>query len=143
MSGLVEPIYVGTINGKPLRFFKAPLPGPHLVWHAFDDLVLCLDLPRDLRRSFQQGLKSSEWASDVHTVATDGGIVTIAPHWIAQGMIGSMMELGRTSTKTEFAYAVEAMAAWNAMNGDLPPMASLDLMIAAFRNTNRIEGGAR
>ena len=144
MSTLVSPVYTGTLNGKPLRFFKAPLPGPHLIWHASEDLQLGMQLPRDLRRRFREQLRSSEWSSDVRTVATSDGIVTIAPHWIAQGFIGAMIETGYISNTLEIAYAKEAVRAWNATTGDLPLAANVELMLAAFRNTNGIgaNGGA-
>lgn len=138
MSVLVEPVHTGTLNGKPLRFFKAPLSGPHLPWHAPHDLHLCLGLGRDLRRDFRRRLQSSEWSKDIQTVATSGGIVTIAPHWMAQGLIGSIIEMMGMSTQVEMAYAREAVSAWNAMMGDLPDQANLETMIAAFRNTNGI-----
>lgn len=134
---LVSPIYIGTLNKKPLRFFKAPLSGPHLVWHAFDDLLACLKLPKSLQKDFRQKLKL-DWSSDVRTVPTSDGIVTISPHWMAQGLIGSMIEVGMVNPKTEMAYTKEAVAAWNATTGDLPPMAGFDLMIAAYRSTNGI-----
>lgn len=130
------------MNDKPLRFFKAPLPGPHLVWHAAEDLHACLDLPRSLRREFRQKLRSSEWSADVRTVATADGIVTIAPHFMAQGLIGAMIEVGRARPESEMAYARQAAAAFNALSGDLPPLASFDLMIAAYRNTNKLDGDA-
>ena len=69
MSTLTSPIHIGTLNGKPLRFFKAPLSGPHLPWHAWDDMVACIGLPRSLRRHMQQSLKS-EHAANIRTVAT-------------------------------------------------------------------------
>lgn len=143
MSTLVVPIYTGDLNGKLLRFFKAPLPGPHLVWHATDDLLACFSLPRGLRRHFHQRLKNSEWSKDVRTVAMADGIVTIGPHWIAQGFISGMIYTGHAARTAEMAYAKEAVKAWNATAGDLPPMANLDLMLAAFRNTNGIDGGVQ
>lgn len=141
MSALVQPIHTGTLNGKPLRFFKAPLPGPHLLWHAPDDLHACLRLPDDLRADFRRKLVG-EYADDVRTVATGDGIVTIGPHWMAQGLIGAMIEVGIAKTDLEIAYAQEATAAWNVLTGDLPPEVAVHMMIAAYRNTNGITGGA-
>ena len=140
MSTLTAPIHNGTLNGKPLRFFKAPLSGPHLPWHAWDDMVACIGLPRSLRRHMQQSLKG-EHAANIRTVATADGIVTIAPHWMAQGFLGSMIELRQAPASIEMDYARQAVEAWNAITGDLPPGANIDLMCAAFRNTNGIGGG--
>lgn len=140
MSALTLPVHTGTLSGKLLRFFKAPLAGPHLVWHSFDDLLACLKLPQSLQRDFRQKLKR-DWSSDVRTVATSDGVVTIAPHWMAQGLIGSMIEVRQVRASMEMEYARQAVGAWNALCGDLPPSASVDLMIAAFRNTNGLNGG--
>src|SRR4051794_10610767 len=109
MSKIVSPIYTGALNGQPLRFFKSPLPSPHFPWHASDDLHRCMRLPREVRRRFREQLKSSEWGKDVRTVATADGIITIAPHWMAQGFIGSMIENGYALSTLEMAYAEESV----------------------------------
>lgn len=141
MSTLTVPVHTGSLNRKPLRFFKAPLAGPHLVWHAFDDLLACLKLPQSLQRDFRQKLRR-DWSGDVRTVATSDGVVTIAPHWMAQGLIGSMIEVRQVRASLEMDYAKQAVEAWNALCGDLPPMAGVELMLAAFRNTHGIDGAA-
>lgn len=135
MTGLVAPVRTGSLCEKPLRFFKAPLPGPHLPWHAPDDLHRCLGLPRDLRRHFQQRLQSSDWKKDVRTVATSDGVVTIAPHWIAQGMIGAMIDVGRADYFTEIAYNKQAKEAWDQMYPTESFGDALALLLAARRNT--------
>ena len=141
MSALVSPVHSVTLNGKPLRFFKAPLSAPHLPWHAWDDMLACIGLPRSLRRHMQQSLKRDH-AGDIRTVATADGIVTIAPHWMAQGFLGSMIQLRQAPASIEMEYARQAVDAWNAIVGDLPPGASINLMCAAFHNTNGIPGDA-
>ena len=138
MSALVTSAYTGTLNGKPLRFFKAPLPGPHLPWHAAEDLHQCLALPRGLRRHFQQRLKSSEWTDDVRTVATADGIVTIAPHFIAQGLIGAMQDVGRADARTEIRYASQAKEAWDLIYPGASFADAISLLVTAFHN----QGGA-
>ena len=60
---------------------------------------------------------------------------------MAQGFLGSIIELGQASASIEMAYARQAVEAWNVITGDLPPSANIDLMCAAFRNTNGIGGG--
>ena len=130
---LIAPLYLGTLNGKPLRFFKAPVQGTHLPWHVSDDLKLALDMPRSLRRAFQQQIRSSEWAKDVHTVATEAGIVTIAPHFMAQGIIGSKIDVGVATPATEIAYGKLLVEAWKLVTGDLPLQARMDLLMAALK----------
>lgn len=143
MNALIAPIHIGVLNDRSLRFFKAPLTGPHLPWHAWDDIVTCIGLPRSLRRHMQKSLRA-DYAQAIKTIATTDGIVTIAPHWMAQGFLGSMIELKQVRSSIEFEYAKQAVDAWNAQTGDLSPAANIDLMCAAFRNTNGVDaaGGA-
>ena len=140
MSALASPAYTGTVNDKPLRFFKAPLQGAQLPWHAAADLHHCLSLPRDLRRHFRQSLRSSEWKDDVRTIATHDGIVTIAPHFMAQGLIGAMQEAGRADARTEILYTKEVKKAWDLIypGGDFGE--AIALLVAAVHNQ---DGGAR
>lgn len=144
MAPLVTPIHIGNLNGLPLRFFRAPFKEPHLPWHAPDDLHACLAFPPLLRKDFQQRLQSTEWAKDVRPVATTMGIVTIAPHWMAQGLLGSVIQLGLAQPSIELDYAVQAGDAINVLTGHLPDEAAFHLMCTAFRNTNRMgtSGGA-
>lgn len=136
MNGLVSPIYTGMLNGKSLRFFKAPFLEPHLPWHAPADLHLCLGMEQNLRSHFQQMLKTSEWAADVRTVATCDGIVTIAPHWMAQGLISLVIQFGRADTSAEWAFENASGEALTALGRNLPPEAFLWFATAAFFNTN-------
>lgn len=141
MSGIVTPAYIGTFNQAPLRFFKAPLPGPHLPWHAAEDLYACLRLPRDLRRTFQRQLKSSEYKNAVRTVAVTDGIITIAPHFVAQGLIGAMIDVGQATASTEVAYARQAKEAWDAIYPTGNFAEAISLLVTAFHASNS-DGGA-
>lgn len=134
-DAIVQPVFSGSLGGRPLRFFKAPRPGPHLVWHAVDDLHHCLAMPRDLRRHYRQQLQR-DYRKDVETIATDQGIDIIAPHWMAQGLIQGLEEVRFAPRGTETAYAMEAGRAQKALFGDLPPAAGIEMAIAAFRNSN-------
>lgn len=136
-SAITAPIFTGRLGAQPLRFFRAPRPGPHLVWHAVDDLHRCLAIPRDLRRHYRQQLQRDH-RKDVETIATDEGIDIIAPHWMAQGLISAMMDVGFVPRTAEADYAIEATKAWKAMTDDVPGVENVSLLIAAFRNTNRI-----
>ncbi|WP_162560733.1 hypothetical protein [Methylobacterium durans] len=137
MSNLVSPIYIGTLNGRPLRFFKAPLPEPHLVWHAWDDLVACSDLPRDRRRALKNSLQHDH-GEKIRTVATLSGIVTIAPHFMAQGFIGSMVENGFMPASADMSYTIQSVDAWNVMMSCVAEPQSRKLFLEAFCNTNQI-----
>jgi hypothetical protein len=91
---MVTPLHIATVGGHPLRFFKTPLEDgrPDLPWHCVDDLHRCLGLNRDARRVFLRKLQSAEWGKDVRTVATADGLITVAPHYMAQGWIDAMVE---------------------------------------------------
>jgi len=134
---ITTPIYTGTIGAASVRFFKAPTPLPNLPWHCHDDLLRALGLPRALRRHMQQMLQK-HWGKDLKTVATSDGVVTIAPHFAAQGLLGAAVEVGGPSFETE--YAMQAAEALKALAGDLPPAASFEFCIEAARNT--LNGGA-
>ncbi|WP_331299202.1 hypothetical protein [Methylobacterium oryzae] len=140
MSGLVSPIYIGTLNAKPLRFFKSPTDEPQLVWHAWDDLVACASLPRALNEKFQRSLRR-DYPEAIRTVATAEGIVTIAPHWMAQDFINSMIETKRMPASADLAYTMQSVGAWNALTGNLPDRRGMELFFAAFQNTSKAGAG--
>ncbi len=53
----VTPIHVATINGVSVRFFRGPGDRPrHAPWHAHEELLAALALPRDLRRVLKAAL---------------------------------------------------------------------------------------
>jgi len=116
---ITAPIHEGTLFGKPLRFFKIEGRMP---FHAYDDLLKCLRLPRDVRRQFQQRLVN-EWKDDVRTIATSSGIVVIAPHAFAQAMLEIVAKSPASPlpamANAETLYAVEAAAALEKMTAHL------------------------
>jgi hypothetical protein len=66
-------------------------------------------------------LMNGPFKGDVRTVATAGGIVTIAPHVCAQGLIGAAVQAGIVGP--------------DFMTGDLPPVAAVEMAIAAARQS--------
>ena len=94
---MITPLHIATVGGHPLRFFRTPLDDgrPDLVWHAVDDLHRCLGLNRHGRKFFLHALRSNkEWSAIIRTVATADGVVTLAPHFMAQGWIDAMIDEG-------------------------------------------------
>ena len=89
---MITPLHTATISGQPLRFFQTPNDDglPDLPWHAVDDLQRCLGLNRSARKYFLHTLYSKH--KEVRTVATTDGIVTVAPHFMAQGTVDAMVE---------------------------------------------------
>jgi hypothetical protein len=91
---VIEPLHVAVIGGHPVRFFRTPLNDgrPDMPWHCVEDLHRCLGLNRDQRRIFLRELKNSKWPTK--TIPAADGILTIAPHFIAQGVVDSMTDAG-------------------------------------------------
>lgn len=106
---LQTTLHTADVNGKPVRFFRSPQQGPDFPWHVADDLFLALGFPRPVRKEFQRKLKADH-ADQVRTVATSDGIVTIAPHYMAQGAIGAGIDIGCTPPTAESSYAVAGLA---------------------------------
>lgn len=140
MADLISPISTGTINGQPLRFFRSPrTAGPDMPWHAADDLYHCLALPRDVRRTLQQMVRR-DFGADAVMVATPTGIVTLAPHYAAQGLIAAALQLGGIADPSiEHQHVKAGAEAMKALTGDLPAIAAVEFAIAAFKNSG---GGA-
>ena len=141
MSDLASPIACPEITGTPVRFFRSPEIGPHLPWHAVDDLYKAMQFPRDLRRMMLQNAQGFA-GGDFKTVATTDGPVVIGSHPMAQGLIGAAIAANGTDPKFEMAYARAAASAMEAMLGDLGPEARFRLLLDAARNTLALKSGA-
>src|SRR5215216_3999113 len=98
-----KPIHVATLAGQPLRFFRTPSDDgrPDLPWHAVEDLWRCLGLNRAQRHEL---LRQMRLPAEVQTIATPDGIVTVAPHFVAQGTIDDMIEMGLAPAKLSVEY---------------------------------------
>jgi hypothetical protein len=107
---MIKPIHTATIGGHPLRFFRTPNDDgkPDMPWHSVDDLHRCLGLNRAQRKVFLSMLRKR---GGVETVATADGIITIAPHYMAQGCINAMVEKGVAPPDVRTAYDDEGAAA--------------------------------
>ena len=133
MACLIMPIKIGSLNGHPLRFFRAPLTGTHLPWHASDDLQACLALPEDVRAGLKCDLMA-DWGRHVRTVATAEGIVTIAPHWMAAGLVNAVAVRPGDDLDLTVAYQQALFSAWAELTGDMPAADSLALLQTALCN---------
>ena len=107
---MIEPIHVATINGQPVRFFRTPNDDgkPDLPWHRVDDLHHCLGLDRVMRRYFLNMLRKR---AGIQTVATTDGIVTVAPHYMAQGTLDAMVAQRMVLPSVRTAYDHEGAVA--------------------------------
>ena len=138
MGDLTAPLATLDIDGVPVRFFCSPESGPHLPWHALDDLYRAMRFDRALRKRMLRHAQAFPGA-DFKTVATKEGPVVIGSHPMAQGLIGAAAEAKGTMhgvpANFEAKYVEAAAAAMNAFTGNLPPMEALRLTITAARNT--------
>lgn len=106
MTGPVEVLRVGQINGQPVRFFASAAEVPDLPWVAIGDLQLAFGLPRPLRKTLMSGLLT-KWAGDIREVTVAGRGLVIVPHFMAQAFVGSMVEMGQAFALAAREYAVE------------------------------------
>ncbi|WP_139798294.1 hypothetical protein [Fulvimarina manganoxydans] len=81
-----------------------------------------------------------EHSSETRTVQTDTGETVIAPHFMAQGFIGAMKEIGKASDAFETAYTFGIVGAMNKLTEGMDELDSINFGIAAFRNSNGIPG---
>jgi hypothetical protein len=90
------PLHVGTVAAHRLRFFRSPLNDarPDFPWHSVEDLYACLNVDQQARKFFFARLRQ-EYGSVLRTVATADELVTIAPNFMAQGLIDAMIEKGQ------------------------------------------------
>jgi hypothetical protein len=141
MSDIVKPLSAAAVGLGNLRFFRPPISGVHTVWHSFQDMQQCLALPRDLRREFLAKLRK-EWGKDTRAVMTDTGPTTLAPHFMAQGIIHSMQEFGKADAETERQYVFGMVAATKVYHDEmgLTELEGVNYSLRAFREENDIPG---
>ncbi|MGU3421375.1 hypothetical protein [Methylobacterium sp. D54C] len=142
MIAIASPIHTATINAITVRFFRGPTDGPDMPWHAHEELLAALAMPRDLRRLLKAALLKHR-KDACHTVEVDGEPLLLAPHFVAQGLIGMAQEVGRGVTTTpdlvDREYARAGVAAMNALTAHLSAAEDrFTWAIQAFQN----QGGA-
>jgi hypothetical protein len=137
----VEPIHIATIRGRQLRFFKTPNTDglPDLPWLSVEDLRSCMGLPRSARRLMLRMERASEFKGSYRDVATAEGIVTIAPHFVAQGTIDAMKECLGELEDVERGYTRGSFAAYKQLTGDLSFVnGGLEYMVAAANRHGQV-----
>lgn len=141
MSKVIEPIHTAAVGLGNVRYFKSLLPGPHLIWFAYEDLLKAAGLARPMRRHFEAMLKQDH-RDIIKPVMTPDGPATLAPHYIAQGFVDAMEEIGQAPKGFATAYTRGAAAAISAVTADLglTGTEAMNYTIAAYRNSNGIEG---
>ncbi len=110
MSVLTPILHEATVAGVRVRYFRPQAGTPDFPWHVADDLFAALRFPRPVRQHLQRSLRSDH-GSTIRTVATSEGIVTLAPHFMAQGAIGAGVDIGCAPYDAETDYAKAGAAA--------------------------------
>jgi len=101
---MATPICTGTVNGSPVRFFRSPLNDgrPDFPWIAWGDLTDAYPLSAAKKAVFFQRLHA-DWPDIPRTVATADGVVTLVPHFAAQGFTSAMTECLGIDAEKEYA----------------------------------------
>jgi hypothetical protein len=105
---VIEPLHEAIVRGNRLRFFKSPLNDgkPDFPWHSIDDLANCMGLSSVQREFILRSMRNKPNVGDpLRTVSTSNGPVVIAPHYVAQGMIGALRQMKKVSKSAADAYA--------------------------------------
>jgi hypothetical protein len=132
MTGITQPLHVAIIRGHQLRFYRTPNNDgrPDLPWHCCDDLYRCMGLPRGVRKHLQRHMKSRPFRNDFRTAATPDGVITIAPHYVAQSIAAMWHELECADIENE--YARGGAAACKKLYAGLAPEQLLPWLKAAL-----------
>ena len=140
-KALSFPIHTALINGQPVRFFEGQSATPDLPWHVLDDLYKSLGMSRRMRREFLH-MTQERWKGELRTVATSDGLLTVAPHFMAQGAIAAMAERGHAPANTYDQYVKAGIAALAVITGDRSKEDQFRyLMMAARNGTDQQPGG--
>lgn len=132
-------LHVAAIGLSNVRFYRAPLDGPHMPWHAVDDLHQSILMDRKARRR-HRALLVRDWGREARTVATDEGKALIASHIAAQGFLDAMVEVGQATAELRDQYSVGASEAMDRMTIGMGDLEKLNHAVAAFRNSNGLPG---
>lgn len=139
MSTCTAPIYTGTLNGIPLRLFKAPYTTPHLPWHSYDDLMRCVGVRQTSRNELLNFIRTDH-PNDVRTVAYRSEILIITPHYAAMWFIKNLCATIKSREKHEIDYLNNIYKAWCASVRGVPCRDNIDLYFLAHENTHRAAG---
>jgi hypothetical protein len=106
---VVSPLHVGSIRGKPVRFFETPNEDgqPDLPWHSVEDLMASLELPRAHRRGFLQQMQKDK---HVRMIATADGLIPVGPHPAAQGFLEAGKDCGFATADDEMDHRFASVA---------------------------------
>ena len=139
---VTDPIHIATIRGQQLRFFRTPRNDgrPDMPWHCVEDLQRCLGLNREGRRVAMKIWRQTEFP--IKTIATADGLVSIAPHFCAQGFISAIAELAGNADDVDREYALAGVEALQTLTRGLHGDDLLTWMAAAYHRQDEHDGDA-
>lgn len=112
------PIFIWETLKTPVRFYRAPGPSLAMPWHAVIDLMKAARLPDDEIRHLSP--TACQMGDDVRRVTTEDGDVIVASRDAAEGLLGALIETGRTGEGFRLAYRVAVIEATHALLADIP-----------------------
>lgn len=130
---MLSPLYNAEINGHRLRFFKNPDGTRDMPWHAFYDLLMLTNYSNREAKQMLAATRGGPFKAKVQTIATSEGPVVIGPHWMAQGMIGAMLDVGQITPEIEAAYVKASAHVIGLMVDHLPPSMRAEAAIRMAR----------
>jgi hypothetical protein len=134
----LPPLHIAHVGKGTLPFFKGPSPNPEVPYHAHGHLVACLGVSDAIQEKFRHALANGPFKDDVRVIATTDGILTVAPHAAALGLIAGAIEARVVDQEFQHSYIAAVSQALEILAGDLPPMAAFDFAMAAIRNSAEV-----
>ena len=133
----VGPELLGThtINGRPVRFYCPPTAGPDFPWFSLDDLLLALKLSRQARRHIAR-LAREDWGEYLTTAMCEGSIITVAPHFVAQGLLDALISTGQITQSASDGYYEAGVSVMKELTGHLSPQDLLPWAAEALRRND-------
>jgi hypothetical protein len=117
-NSIGTPLFSAIVGGHQLRFFLPPDGDPDFPWHSIDDLGRCLGLNRVHRKILRSKYLAATWPKG--TVAVKDEILSIAPHFAAQGTIEAMIDVGRVPASVRIEYDCAGAKALEKLMAPLP-----------------------
>ena len=108
-----QPVYVGRLNDKPLRFFPPQTDDDMMPWVAWEDLMNALPMNYTLRRKILQTSKRmlSKFPDLVKRIATGDGTVLMAGYQAVQGLMSAFKDLKLADDAVHFAFVQQVVTA--------------------------------
>lgn len=105
----MEPIYIGTLNDKPLRFYPPQADDDLMPWVAMDDLAGALGMNRTARKALARS--QAKFPDLAKRVRADGRTIDVLAFQGVQGLMGALKQAGRADDATHFAFMKEIVHA--------------------------------